>query len=124
MHVNREDDVEVYYCEMDAFENCSWDVEPEQEICFTDFNCSHILVGEIFSKGYCEEYLLELNNTEEFNPEKITILYDDIDEAYQIVTGVMYGDKMLESTGETTTTGKSERWYIMDLETREQTKTQ
>jgi len=119
MHVNNSDkDQEVYSCNLDE-----WDGESEclQEIVPIEYEGRYIMLGGIFSKGYAAEYILELKDDEEFDKNKLTLLYEDIDEEYQIITGVRYNNVDLECTGELDTRGKDERWFIEDTETRERT---
>ena len=120
LHVNNSDkDEEVYYCDLNDW---TGGFECEQEVYLNDFeNARYVMVGQIYSKGYSAEYLLELPDDEVFDPSKLTLLYHDIDEMYEIVTGVQYNNVDLECTGEMETRGKNERWYIQDTETRETT---
>lgn len=119
MHVaNFDTDEEVYSCTLDDWHG---GFDCEQDVCLLDFEARYVMVGQIFGKGYVSEYVLELKDDEEFDSSKLTLLYHDIDEMYQIVTGVQYNDIDLECTGERDTRGKDERWYIEDTETREQT---
>jgi hypothetical protein len=119
MHVNNSDtDEEVYSCDLDE-----WDGELEclQDVVLMDFEPRYVMIGGIYSKGYAAEYILELNDNEQFDPRKMTLLYEDIDEEVQIITGVRYNDVDLECTGELDTRGKDERWFIEDTETSERT---
>lgn len=119
MHVSKADtDEDVYYCGLDEW---SGDAECEQDVYLVDFEARYVMVGQIFSKGYAAEYILELQGEELFDKSKLTLLYEDIDEMYQIVTGVRYNNVDLECTGEMNTKGKDERWYIEDTETKERT---
>jgi hypothetical protein len=119
MHINKSDtDEEVYSCDLDEWEG---EVDCERDVCFLDSDTRYIMVGEIYSKGYASEYILELKDDEEFDKSKLTLLYHDIDENYQIITGVQYNNIDLECTGEMSTKGNGESWYIMDTETRETT---
>jgi len=113
---------EVFHCRLDEIHSTvDCDAECEQDVYLIDFDSKYVMVGQIFSKGYSAEYILELTDEEAFDPSKLTLLYHDIDEMYNIVTGVKYNDVDLESTGELSTVGKDERWYIQDTETRETT---
>jgi len=119
MHVNRlDDDQEVYSCDLDEYNGGA---VCEQEVCLLDYECRYLLVGSIYSKGYSAEYLLELKDGEEFDHKKLTLLYHEVDEDEQIITGVQYGDVDLECTGEMETKGRDERWFIEDTETGERT---
>jgi len=121
MYVNNSDtDQEVYHSELDEWGG-EINMECEQELCLLDFEPRYVMVGQIFSKGYAAEYIGELRDDEEFDYKKLTLLYHDIDEMYQIVTGVRYNNVDLECTGEMETKGRDERWYIQDNETRETT---
>lgn len=120
LHVNNSDkDEQVYECDLDQW---TGNTECEQEVYLIDFESArHVMVGQIYSKGYAAEYILELPDDEAFDPDKLTLLYHDIDEMYEIVTGVRYNNVDLECTGEMDTRGKYERWYIQDTETSETT---
>jgi len=121
MHVNNSDtDEEVYHTELDEWGG-EIEMECEQEVCLLDFEPRYVMVGGIYSKGYAAEYIFELKDDEEFDHKKLTLLYEDIDEEYQILTGVRYNNVDLECTGEMETRGKDERWFIEDTETRERT---
>jgi len=121
MHVNNSDtDQEVYHTVLDEFGG-EINMECEQDVCLLDFDPRYVMVGGIYSKGYAAEYILELEDGEQFDVTKLTLLYNDIDETYQIITGVRYNDIDLECTGEMETRGKDERWFIEDTETRERT---
>jgi hypothetical protein len=129
MHPNRETDPsslevgeEVFKCDLNEIYNTvDVDADCEQEVYLIDFEPRYVMVGQIYSKGYSAEYILELPNDEVFDPSKLVLLYHDIDEMYEIITGVRYNDIDLECTGELSTVGKNERWYIQDTETRETT---
>ena len=119
MHVNDSDaDQEVYSCDLDE-----WDGELEcvQDVVLMDFEPRYVMIGGIYSKGYAAEYILELNNDEQFDSRKMTLLYEDIDEEVQIITGVRYNDVDLECTGVLDTRGRDERWFIEDTEEAERT---
>jgi hypothetical protein len=118
MHVNNSEDQEVYTCDLEE-----WDggMECEQDVILMDFEPRYIMIGGIYSKGYAAEYILELKDDETFDPDKLSLLYHDIDEQIQIITGVRYNDVDLECTGEMDTRGKDERWFIEDTETSERT---
>ena len=119
MHVSKADtDEEVYSCALDEW---SGDADCEQDVYLVDFEARYVMVGQIFSKGYAAQYILELEGDELFDTSKLTLMYEDIDEMYQIVTGVRYNNVDLECTGEMDTRGKDERWYIEDTETKERT---
>lgn len=119
MHVAKFDtDEEVYSCDLGEWNG---NADCEQDVCLLDFEARYVMVGQIFSKGYVSEYILELKDDEEFDYSKLTLLYHDIDEMYQIVTGLQYNHADLECTGESDTRGRDERWYIEDTETRERT---
>lgn len=119
MHVAKSDtDEEVYSCSLDEW---SGDADCEQDVYLVDFEARYVMVGQIFSKGYAAQYILELTGDELFDVSKLTLLYEDIDEMYQIVTGVRYNNVDLECTGEMDTRGRDERWYIEDTETKERT---
>lgn len=117
-----EDGEELFACNLgDIFNTADCDAECEQTVYLVDFEPRYVMVGQIFSKGYSAEYILELPDDEAFDPSKLMLLYHDIDEMYEIVTGVRYNEVDLECTGELSTVGKDERWYIQDTETRETT---
>jgi hypothetical protein len=119
IHVNNSDtDQEVYCCDLDEWEG---DSECEQDVLLKNFGPRHIMVGGIYSKGYAAEYNLELKDDEQFDSKKLTLLYDDIDEDIQIITGVRYNNFDLACTGELSTMSKDERWFIEDTETSERT---
>jgi hypothetical protein len=119
MHVVKVDtDEEVYSVGLDDWNG---DFDCEKDVCLLDFEPRYIMIGQIFSKGYAAEYVLELKDDEEFDSSQLTLLYHDIDETHQIVTGVKYNDVDLECTGELDTRGRDERWFIEDTETRERT---
>lgn len=121
MHVNNSDlNQEIYSCDLDEWGG-ELNMECEQEVILMDFEPRYVMVGGIYSKGYAAEYILELKDDEVFDKSKLTLLYHDIDEEYQILTGVKYNDVDLECTGELNTKGKDERWFIEDTETRERT---
>ena len=119
--IEEESGKEVYSSCLDFAGEYKYDTDCEEDVVFNAFESDYILVGQIFSKGYSAEYLLELNDDEEFDASKIIILYHDINEWYQIISNVQYDDTTLECTGEISTTGKDERWFIFDTETGEQT---
>jgi hypothetical protein len=120
--LSTEDGEEIYSCNLgEIFNTADCDAECEQDVYLIDFDVRYVMVGEIFSKGYSAEYILELPDDEAFDPSKLKLLYHDIDEMYEIVTGVKYNEVDLECTGELSTVGKDERWYIQDTETRETT---
>jgi hypothetical protein len=114
---------EVYSCRLDC--ECEAPDFPNTEhrtlAWLTNFDSEYVMVGEIYSRGYLVEYILELNDAEQFFPEKLTLLLDCIDEMYEIVTGLRYDGKDLECTGELDTFGNGERWYIVKTKTRETT---
>jgi len=116
--INTETDQEVYSSDLNEYRGGT---ECEQEVFWENFGHRYVLVGQIYSKGYSAEYVLDLQNDEEFDYTKLTLLYNDIDEHFQIVTGVRYNDVDLECTGELDTKGKGEKWFIIDIETGEQT---
>ena len=119
MHViNTQTDKEIYQCDLDEYDSSA---ECEKEVYWEDFKTRYVLVGQIHSKGYAAEYSLELKDDEEFDYKNLTLLYTEIDEDFQIITGVRYNDVDLEFTGELDTRGKSEQWFIIDTETGEQT---
>ena len=119
MHVIKLDsDQEVYSCDLDEWEG---DSVCEKTVYLVDFESRYVMVGQIFSKGYAAEYTLDLKDDEDFDYSKLTLVHHDIDEMYDIITGVKYDDVDLECTGEVNTMGKDERWYIDDTETRETT---
>ena len=129
MHPNRATDPystevgeEVFSCGLDQiFNTVDVDTECEQDVYLIDFDTRYVMVGQIYSKGYSSEYILELPDDEAFDPSKLVLLYHDIDEMYEIITGVRYNNVDLQCTGELSTVGKDERWYIQDTETRETT---
>ena len=117
-----EDGEEVYKCRLDEiFNTADCDADCVQEVYLSDFDVRYVMVGQIYSKGYAAEYILELKDDEAFDASKLMLLYEDIDEMYEIVTGVRYNNVDLECTGEMSTVGKDEQWYIQDNETRETT---
>jgi len=121
MKIFNENEEEVYSTEMDYKTGDKWDTECEQEIVFRDFDSRYIMVGQEFSKGFQGEYIFELKDGEEFDESKLTILFEDVDECIEIITGVRYNNVDLECTGELSTTGKDAVWYIQDNETGHQT---
>ena len=75
MYVNNSDtDQEVYSCELDEWEG---DSECEQDILLMDFESRYIMVGGIFSKGYAAEYILKLNDDEEFDKNEQESVTDE-----------------------------------------------
>ena len=121
MMVLDENNNEVYSTNMEYKRGDKWETECEQDIIFQDFDSRYIMVGQEFSKGFQAEFILELKDGEEFDQSKITILYEDVDESIQIITGVRYNNVDLECSGELSTTGKDAAWYIQDNETGYQT---
>lgn len=123
MIVNKSDSEEIIFsCTLDEIHSTvECDAKCEQGIYLTDFDARYILVGELYSKGYAGEYVLELEDDHVFDPAKLTLLYNDIDENYSIITGVQYNNIDLECTGDLSTIGKNERWYIQDNVTLEKT---
>jgi hypothetical protein len=110
---------EIYSCSLDNPDNLETENQVNAHLLGFDAKC--VLVGEIYSKGFSSEYTLELNDDEAFDPEKLTLMCDDIDEMYQIVVGVRYNGIDIERTGEMSTEGVNERWYITNAETGETT---
>jgi hypothetical protein len=121
MKIFNENEEEVFSTEMDYKTGDKWDTECEQEIVFSDFDSPYIIVGQEFSKGFQGEYIFELKDGEEFDQSKLTILFEDVDECIEIITGVRYNNVDLECTGEVSTRGKDAVWYIQDTETGHQT---
>jgi hypothetical protein len=121
MKIFNENEEEVFSTEMEYNIKSKWHTECEQEIVFRDFDSRYIMVGQEFSKGFQAEYIFELKDGEEFDPYNLTILFEDVDECIEIITGVRYNNVDLECTGELSTTGKGAVWYIQDNETGHQT---
>ena len=121
MKIFNENEEEVYSTDMEYKSGDKWETECEQEIVFQDFDPRYIMVGQEFSKGFQGEYIFELKDGEEFDQSKLTILFEDVDECIEIITGVRYNNVDLECTGELSTTGKDSVWYIQDTETGHQT---
>lgn len=122
IHVNRNhDNVEVYSSDLNSYNGGA---DCEQDVSFLDIDSEFILMGKIYSSGYISEYILELNDDEPFDHKKLTLLYHDIDEDFQIITGVRYNDVDLECTGVLETTGKGECWTIINNTTGETTSTE
>jgi hypothetical protein len=110
---------EIYSCSLDNPDELATETRVKVHLIGFDAKC--VLVGEIYSKGFSSEYILELNDDEAFNPEKLALMCDDIDEMYQIVVGVRYDGMDIECTGEMSTKGVNERWYITNAESGETT---
>jgi hypothetical protein len=121
MKIFNENEEEVYSTDMEYKSGDKWETECEQEIVFKDFDPRYIMVGQEFSKGFQGEYIFELKDGEHFDQSKLTILFEDVDECIEIITGVRYNNVDLECTGELSTTGKDSVWYIQDTETGHQT---
>lgn len=120
--INLETEEIVFSCTLDEIHNTvECDAKCEQGVYLTDFDARCILVGELYSKGYIGEYVLELKDSESFDPSKLTLLYNDIDENYSIITGVEYNNVDLECTGDLSSIGKVETWYIQDNLTLQKT---
>ena len=121
MKIFNENEEEVYSTDMEYKSGDKWETECEQEIVFKDFDPRYIIVGQEFSKGFQGEYIFELKDGEQFDQSKLTILFEDVDECIEIITGIRYNNVDLECTGELSTTGKDSVWYIQDTETGHQT---
>lgn len=121
MKIFNENEEEVYSTDMEYKSGDKWETECEQEIVFKDFDPRYIIVGQEFSKGFQGEYIFELKDGEQFDQSKLTILFEDVDECIEIITGVRYNNVDLECTGELSTTGRDSVWYIQDTETGHQT---
>jgi hypothetical protein len=122
MRVFNENEEEVYCCSMEYKTGYKWDTECEQEIIVQDFDDQYVMIGQEHSKGYQAEYILELKEGEEFDANKLVVLYEDFDESTEIITGLRYNHVDLQCTGDLSTTGKGGCWYIQNNETGEQTR--
>ena len=111
----------VLTCTIDSFINYDLAMNCEQEVLFSDLEPQYVIIGQIYSEGFLAEYFLELKDGE-FDPKKLKIMYHDIDEEFQIITGVQYNETTLMETGKLETGGTRESWYIFNTKTREHTK--
>jgi hypothetical protein len=121
MKVFDENEVEVFSSSMEYKTDDPWNSECIEETVFSDFDSPYIMIGLEMCKGFLGEYILELKEGENFDPSKLTILFEDVDEMIEIITGLKYNDVDLECTGELSTVGKSGCWFIRDTETNEET---
>jgi hypothetical protein len=86
MKVFDENEVEVYSSSMEYKTGDPWNSECIGETVFSDFDSRYLMVGLEMCKGFLGEYILELKEGEKFDPSKLTILFEDVDEMIEIIT--------------------------------------
>jgi hypothetical protein len=85
-----------------------------EDVDIVDCDSRYVVIGNEYSKGLYDEFILELN--ESFDPSKLTILYKCYDECVDLICGIMYDGIELDANGELDTRGKGAEWCVRDNE--------